>query len=294
MTDEGSFWVAGLKLGGPGDDYIVTDFDAGSSDSRVQDVDYPSADRTRFGRDYVGAPTWSWTVLISPRDGDVLGAQQRLAAAWRNTSTRNTPGAVTQLVVQRNGVKYAVWGRCRRIVFDAGETDWLRQGAAFATLDFKLDAPVMALAGKNVESLGLLTPAGDGGLIIPVGVPAVLSAGSSFAQKREGTLVVGGRLPAPFTLEVSGPVTGALQEGVVSGNGWRVELARPVAWDETLVVDTRSGLVTVNGRSTPGAVTARTRLTSRLSPGAQTFSFTGIDATASSRVKLSWFDLQPL
>lgn len=290
MSDEGCFWIGGLKLGGPGSDYTLTAVEYPAADVRAADVDSPTGDGSRFGRDTLTTGTYAFQVLIDPDDGDVWGAMARLSSVWRDDTVRSVAGRTVPLVFQRAGQRFTAHGRPRKFQVDAGDSDTLTQGALLVTCDFKPETPGLGVGAQRSESLGLLQPFGDGGLTIPVDVPTILSAGATSDQAREGVFTVGGTVAAPFVLDVTGPVSGALQNAVITGDGWRVELSRPIAWDQTLRIDTRTMSVTVNGTPTPGAVSARTRLSSRLRPGYQSFTFSGIDDTASARATLRWFD----
>lgn len=294
MNDEGCFWIGGLKLGGPGSDYVLTSVDYPSADVRAADVDNSVTDGVRFGRDTIGAGTYTFGVLIQPADGNVWAAMTRLASVWRSDTVRGKPGATVPLSFQRAGQRLTVYGRPRKWQLDAGDADHLTQGALLASCEFKTEGPFVGVGTQRAESLGLLTPFGDGGLTLPVDVPVILTAGSTSDQAREGVFTVGGSVATPFVLDVTGPVSGSLQNAVVAGNGWRIELTKPLAWDQTLRVDTRTMTVTTNGTPTPGAVSARTRLTGRLTPGYQSFTFTGIDDTASARATLRWYDTTTL
>ena len=294
MSDEGCFWIGGLKLGGPGDDYVLTSVDYPSADVRSADVDTSISDGVRFGRDTLGAGTFSFQVLIAPADGDAWAAMNRLAAVWRTSTVRAKPGVTMPLTFQRAGQRLTVYGRPRKWQPDAGDADTLAQGAVIVSCDFKTDGPLVGVGTQRAESLGLLAPLGDGGVTIPVDVPIILSAGATSDQAREGVFTVGGTERTPFVLDITGPVSGSLQNATVAGNGWRIEVTRPLAWDQTLRVDTRTMTVTINGAPAPGAVSARTRLTGRLTPGYQSFTFTGIDDTASARATLRWYDTTTL
>lgn len=296
--DNGTYWVGGngtpvIALCPPGgDEYtILADgLDRGSSDLRTQDADLPGMDGTRFGRDYLTGPTFQFTVMAQPADGDTESSVARLAALWHDRELRTSPGRVIPIRYVRNGQMYTVWGRPRKFAADAGTYDTFEDGFAIINLEFKLDTAFAGVGAERSETLGLLRPVSDGGLILPADVPFDLSPGSESSQARDGVFTVAGSVPAPFTLEIKGPVTGSVSDAIVTGDGWRVHVTKPIAWDQKFKLDTRTMLATINGASRPGVLSASTRVTGRLTPGRQSFTFSGNDTTGSARATLRWYD----
>ncbi|NHN55769.1 hypothetical protein G9U51_08265 [Calidifontibacter sp. DB0510] len=269
--------------------------DPGSADTRAQDVENPVADATWFGRDFLTGPSIQFTLGI--RDlraemtggpGDMWAIQARLAAAWRADRVRSTPGALSSLVFQRAGRVYRVWGRPRG--FGLKPSERADDTYTEAVGSFKLAAPTVEYDQLNQVTAQLLEASSDGGLVLPAVVPFELRPGS---QTRQGTATVGGTVPACFTVTIRGPVTGALSQARVYGPGWSISLTKPVAYDQTVVIDTRTQMVTVNGASSPGLIGPRDRLDARLNPGAQILGFDGSDPSNTARATFAWRDTIP-
>lgn len=290
----GTFWIKDVAFQ-PRDDQgtetyvlITKGADLGTAEVRDQDATNPVADGQRFGRDFLSGPTYQFTVLVKPSDGDVEGAVNRLANIWHDETLRTNPGAVTPLYFQRGGKRYVVFGRPRKFAEEAGDRDTFADGYTIVDCDFKTESPLRGIATVRSASMGLLQPTSDGGLTLPADVPFMLAPGTQ--QTREGSFTVGGTARTPFVLTITGPVTGALTGAAVKGNGWSLALSRPLLAGQKLVIDTRLQTALLNGVSSPGILTARSRLSGKLSPGPQTMSFTGTDGSATARVELRWYD----
>jgi hypothetical protein len=158
-----------------------------------------------------------------------------------------------------------------------------RQGAGPVVIDFALTDPVVY--ADALESLELsLVQDTDGGAVWPVTWPVVWGASS---VARQGLVFVDGDARVPFRVVVVGPVTGQCSDITVTGPGWAVDVPGPVAFDEQLVVDTRSMTATIGGRHGV-ELSRRTRLNARLAPGQSELTFSCADATRTATATVSW------
>ena len=263
-------------------------YDPGSSEFRTNDIESQVADLTMFGRDLLTGPTIEFTLGIR-NDVDVWPVVADLTKAWRADTVRRTPGALSALVFVRAGRTYRAWGRSRKFGLQPAPRADDEFQTAIAT--FKVAEPFIELDALNTVTCRLLEPVGDGGVVFPVVFPVEFRPSS---QAREGSAVVGGIAPAHFTVTIKGPVTGQLSQARVYGPGWSISITRPLAYDETVVIDTRRQTVTLNGRSMPGLIGPRDRLDARLSPGSQVLGFEGSDPSGTATAAFSWRDTIPV
>lgn len=289
---DGAFNLDGFEFGASSDTVEVLEggFDPGQSSVRTQDSDRAHADGSLFGRDFYTGPTFTFTLLVYNTE-DSRRAAADLAAVWRRDAIRTTPGALSTLRFARAGTTYQVRGRPRDFAVSAQDTN--DDTLQVVNCTFKCDSPVMEIyegAPKRVD-MRLVAGSGDGGLVLPAPVPFELRPAS---QGRTNAALVGGSIDTSFSVTIAGPVSGELSQARVYGGGFDYAITRPIARGQTVVIDTRTQAVTLNGTSTPGLISPKARLTSRLSPGAQSFNFTGSDPTNTATATVQWRDALPL
>ena len=292
VVREMTYRLDGYEFGTPWHDVLVTrgGFDPGAIEGRAQDVDKPADDGSWMGRDYLTGPETAFKLTVNTRSGaDGMAALAQLAQVWRADSVRTTPGALSVLQYYRGGRWWRVYGRARK--FAAAPKEFTREQVQLVDATFKAAAPFVETDELHTVTRQLLQPVGDGGVVFPVVFPVEFRPSS---QAREGDLTVGGVSPAQFQVTVKGPVTGQLSQARVYGPGWSISLARPLAYDDTVVIDTRRQVVWWNGVSSPGAIGARDRLDARLTPGVQTFGFAGSDPSGTATASLAWRDTYPI
>lgn len=291
---DGTYILDGYEFGTPSHDVIILSggLDPGSSSYRVQDTDNPVDDGGWFGRDYLNGPTYQFTLGFRNDFGDVQDTVNRFRTAWRADAVRSTPGALSALTFQQAGKVYRLWGRSRDFALQpttVADDHW-RTGVA----SFKVATPYVEENQFNQVVVKLLEPIGDGGVTLPADIPFDLDLGSPGSQARQGAAVVGGSAPAHMTVAIKGPTTGSLTGARVYGPGWSIQLQRPVAYDQTVYIDTRREAVYVNGVSTPSMVSARDRLGVQLLPGSQIIGFDGNDPSATATATFGWRNTMPL
>jgi hypothetical protein len=129
-----------------------------------------------------------------------------------------------------------------------------------------------------------IVPATTGGLEAPLAAP--LSTVRSSAP-RAGIVANLGDSDTPVKVVFKGPVT---NPWVRSSAGLEVGLTGTLAYDQTVTVDSHSGLVTrQDGSPAAGLLTRKTRLsTTWLQPGTTELTFGGVDPTGTATATLSW------
>lgn len=287
---EGQFQLGSLVFGRPEDDVTVltSGFDRGNSEPRTQDIDNPVGDGGMFGRDYVAAPSWGFTLGVKA-DSDVRAILDNLAATWRADSIRTTPGAVTTLRYMEAGRERIVYGRPRRYAEtpnEVADNEW-----QIVETDFKLADPYCYDAAQNTLRMTLLETASNGGLVLPAVLPFELGRSSS---TRSGVINVEGTASTPLTVEIRGPVSGVLSNPSVTGPGFAITLNATVAYDQTIVIDTRAKTVKRNGVSIAGALSRYSRLDARLRTGTSEVAFAGSDPSNTATATFKWRSAYPL
>lgn len=264
---------------------FVQDFDPGSPEWVTQDEGNPNSDGDMFGRDYLRGPVWTFTLGTMTCDAE--GAQALIRHAmrvWRQTVDRRNPGAETVLRYGIAGEMRRVYGRPRnfdQLFGDRGIDD----GYASATATFKLSDHLTYDDTPQSVSLDLLATSA-GGLELPAVLPAELGRNAS---ERQGIVDVEGDTPTPFTATIHGPSTGTASKFWLTGPGWRIDVDRPLAWDQTMTIDTRAHTVLrSDGASLSGGLSRRSDLSARMEPGPAEVAFGANDPSFTARAVIEW------
>lgn len=248
------------------------------------DRQLPRSDGTRFGRDYRGGRTITFTMHVFgdavPRGHDILG---ELGAAWSGDARRRIPGAVQTLRIKSGGRTRRVYGRSRR--FAPISTRVAAGGWAPVTADFRTVDQYFYDDTESVNTVAIVPPSG-GGLIAPLVAP-LSTVAVSYAP---GEITVGGTVGAWPVYVIHGPIS--LPTVDVIGE-YRVTLGTIIGHDQFVVVDTRpwsrgvrlNGFANIAGQLTP----ATPRLSEmRLSPGPHEIILSGLDETGTSSLVVAW------
>lgn len=250
------------------------------------DRQLPRSDGIRFGRDFRGARTISFTMHVFGDFGtDGLAILDDLTSAWMGDPIRRLPGAVQTLRIKCDGRTRRVYGRSRRfepISTKIAATGWAPVAADFRTVDhyFYDDDE------KN-NTVAIVPPSG-GGLIAPLVAP-LTTLGISYAP---GEINVGGTVPCYPVFIIRGPISLPTIDAI---GEWRITLAAVIAHDEFVVVDSRpwtrgvrrNGITNIAGLLTP----ASPRLSQvRLTPGPHEIILSGLDETGTSSLTVAWRD----
>lgn len=265
---------------------VVTSFEPGEPEERNQDADNPVSDGVMVGIDRLGGATW--TFELATNRADMAGARasaREFAAAWRKGKA-SAPGVLVPLRYRLADTDdtFRVYGRPGRYAGPNGDVV-MRQGAARIVCEFRVSDPLAYDDAQASLSLSLVTDGGTG-TVLPVTLPTVLGVPDGL---RQGVVNVAGDAGTPMLIEITGPVTGTASSPSVRGPGWRVELpGLEVAYDETVVIDTRARTVTKNGVSVAGFLSRKSSLAARLMPGSQELVFGCTDSTNTARATVLW------
>ena len=289
LFDDYQFEIDGFIFG-RGATVFVEDgtFEPGSVEWRTQDTDVAGGDGGVFGRDYISAPTWAWTLGVDRlTTAGALADMAELSKRWLGGRARRNPREVTTLRYQLNGRIRQVYGRPRNLAPTLDTR--LTQGYAAYAADFKCADHLSYDANEQIVTIPLVAPY-TGGFTVPAKMP--WRSIRSLTSERRGAGVVRGDAETWPVIEIQGPISGGVLECV---GRWRIELARTVAADQTLTIDTHpwARTVTMND-STAGAggfLGRRTRLSALyLAPGACQFLLTGSAATPGAVATVRWRD----
>lgn len=279
---EASFDLNGLNFGGELDDIVVTAFDPGQVGMRDQDIDF--RDGILMGRDHLTPPVWTFEMTTN-REGaaEALDALAALSGAWRDDRRRSRPDLMSVLRYRLGGRTRRVYGRPRR--WRSGINDALWDGMATAVADFQLADARYYSEGTNVEKIGFKNEGEAGGLMTPLTTPLTTVAG----VVRDGLIDYNnGTAPSPPIITIRGPITNPK----VTGPGWVVELAANIPANQAVVVDCRPWVLqatSLSGTPMGHTLSRQTRLSNVLIPvGSSEIKFSGIDATKTSTVEISW------
>lgn len=277
---------------GDGDPYVIAPVpELGSVEPEVQDTPYPSADGTRFGRDYRPGRTVTFEFGVNKyAEVDGADAHGTLAKAWRADAIRTTPGAVAELHVRRAGRERVAYGRPRRFASAFHEAVW--SGYSLATADFVASDDLWYDASESVMTLGLV-PTDQGGFITPFVFPLTSTAASGSPA---GQVQSGGLVETWPVVTFQGPV----QRPSIELTGlWKFELDANIAFDQSVTIDTRPWARTVlrsDGASLAGKLTRKSaRLSKATIPPGESFQvrFTGTDLTGTASMSLRFRDAYP-
>ncbi len=264
----------------------IMDWTPGSAPTRTQDVDNPTGDGVRMGKDFKGSTSWAFGLYTNGETEDeAWAALSDLAAAWDADDVRTDPGAVMPLRFRVAGQNRRVYGRPRR--WTASPTNLSLGGRIDIEADF---ATVDHLVYDDEMKTQIVTIAPplelDAGLEVPFIPPFVTSAGAS---RRETSIEIGGSVPTPIILTFTGPVEGAQ----VQIGDWTAALIDPVQHDNPVTIDARPWVRAATLQNGGGVrVSPRVTRISKmwLPPGHHNVVFTGVDPTGTASVLVSWHD----
>lgn len=276
---DGQYALDGFTFG-RGTPIGVRSVDRGANVVRNQDHPAPGRPGRMMGHDIEDGGEWTLELMARAASGPaVKAALAELAEAWRRPYRA---GQFSVLRWQEYGQVRRVYGRARDFR-DFAHPHLIESGRIPTLATFQLADPIVYDDAAHSLDLGLLSAPG-GGVVWPVSFPFVWG---SAPGRRDGEVVVGGRVPVPFELTFHGPASGSASGFWAAGAGWRVDLAATLAWDQSVTIDTRTGTVLrSDGRSLAGNARGRF-LTARLQPGAQEVSWGATDPTGTARMTLT-------
>lgn len=277
---DGRFDLNGFEFGA-GTEVKVRMLDTGSRVVRDQDWPNPAGDGLLMGEDREEGDEWTFDLVVKGGGGAAtFDLAEALRGAWKR---RHGPGEYSVLRYGLPGRRRRVYGRPRRFA-PTGRA--VKEGWHFnhypVLATFRLADPLVYDDEARVLDLGLVQSE-QGGVVLPATLPWVLAGREG---RRDGQVTVEGHAEVPFTLTFHGPTSGTATGWWAQGRGWRVDLDAPIAWDQSVTIDTRSGTVLrSDGVSLAGAARGRF-LSARLRPGAQEVSWGANDPTGTARMRL--------
>jgi hypothetical protein len=265
-------------------DIAVVDWTPGAPSTRTNDVDNPTGDGVRMGRDFKGSATWNFSLSVDGKDEqDGWEKLARLAEVWDGDWVREEPDRVLPLRFRIAGETRVVYGRPREWTAIPNNLSLMGRidvEASFVLVDHRvygdeLHSQVIRLVAPLEVDAGFTTP------FIP---PFTSDAGSAV---REDQITIGGAIPTPIIVTFSGEVDNAM---VVIG-GWSAGLAEPTRPDNPITIDARPWVRSATHTDGGGAkVSARVTRISKmwLPPGKHTVIFTGDDRSGTGTALVSW------
>lgn len=228
-------------------------FDPGEQEWLTQDGQNTRRGVVGFGRDVLGAKTWTWESHTDQEDVETaVNVLDRFSAAWSPESLARTPGALTAVRYRLAGRDRRVFGRPRR--YAAPPTNLILNGYVPVTHDFQC---VDSFTYDDVESSAEIlyaSSAEGGGFVLPAQLPVTTmpSAGNG-----SGQLTVGGTARAYPVIRFNGPWTNPVMTTDDWTLRWTGEIG-PNAWVE---IDARPWALTVKDQSGASAVEGLSRRT---------------------------------
>ena len=264
--------------------HLSTHPELGPVNRTVDDADLPRTDGVVMGVDYVGGQAIGLSFGIDGKtEADVRAKYGLLTSVWDAPTVRGKAGALAELVSDTGRRAY---GRPRRFAPTAFDlwSSYIRAVADFETVDRHWYGPV-----DHEASVSIVPPAG-GGLVAPLASPLTTTRSSD----RSTVLEVGGEVPTWPVFTVQGPITNPVVEIV---GLLRLEFNLTLAYDQSLVIDTRPGRRTIL-RGTGSVAGALRRTSTRLvnasvPPGRYELVLRGTSAPGTSRVSMRWRDAFP-
>lgn len=277
------FRYRGVEFGGNTGPLIVTGFDPGPVDVRMQDTEAPQRDGVIPGRDLLGAATWG--IDLSTNEDDIVGAltaNASLEAAWKDPAVRLRPTVKEPLSYEIGGRWRRVYGRPGTYVGLNGDVRSM-QGGGSINADFRVLDPIHYDDAEQMVRLDII-PATAGGFRAPFVFP--LSSLATPAA-RAGFVTNQGDAPTPLKAVFHGPIS---NPWVRAAAGWEIGLTGSIAYDMAVTVDPLAGTVTrSDGAPVAGMLTYATRLSeSKLPAGQSELTFGGTDQTGTAYVELRW------
>lgn len=282
MRNDSWFDLDGYQFG-KGKDVFVQSLDPGEADWTTQDAENAVADGQRFGRDFLRGPEWTFGCGVDATDAEsALTVLREFAKAWRNRAHRQTPGTFSTLRYNVAGRTRRVYGRPRSLTYPPDQTMW--QGYIPVTAKFQTVDPLHYADAQQSQSVTLVSTS-TGGWVWPAVFPISTIGGG----QRQGIIAeTGTDVEAPVIVTFNGPIDNPW----VECQDWRIELTSTLAYDQSVVIDTRPWVNTVlrnDGASLAGDLTRKSNLRdARLSAGGAELIFGGNDTTRTATCKVTW------
>lgn len=230
-------------------------FDPGETPWLTQDSQNTRRGVNAFGRDVLGADTWTWSSHVN--ETDVASARETLEAfktAWRPEALAREPGLQTAIRYRLGDEHRRVFGRPRR--FAAPPSNLILSGNVPVDHDFQL---VDSFTYDDVEQSQLMpfsTSVVGGGMTFPITLPLVSDPAEANGSYQ---LTVGGTARVYPIIRFNGPWTNPS----FSTEDWRLTWNGGIPAGQWVEIDTRPWMLTVlnqSGASVAGGIPKRTWL----------------------------------
>lgn len=273
----------------------------GGKNVRNRDVEHPTRDGMRPGRDLAGSQTHAFSLFANQEnEHDAWAAVEQLQYAWDADDERMTAGEVLALRYNIAGQTRRVYGRPRRWTpssTETGVTGRIDIEADFVTVD-----QIVYEDELQSETFPIAPPTDvTAGMIPPVIMPFTSSAGVSTTIY---DIAVGGTRSTPVWItfeadygladasiritEKTKP-TGAPESYQLTD--WTAALRDPVLAGDPVTIDARPW-ITAATKSSGGGARVNPRVTRIhqmwLPPGEHAVAFTGNDPTGTATATVSW------
>jgi len=237
----------------------------------------PRSDGRRFGRDTRPGSRVLLDLEFRPEGGRSLDRVMRdFSALWRGDAVRSRGGEMAELVSHTGRTAF---GRPREVVPNRKNMQF---DVSTATTEFECVDDLWY--GAEEELVLRFTPEFTGGLPVPAEVPFVLGGGTGSQDK---VVTVAGDVETWPVFEIHGPIMDPFID--VPGVG-RLQFTGQIAYDRTLIVDTRHWRRSVRLDSVPAPgflAPAGSRLSDMsMAPGAYRVIFGGYDPSGTSSMRV--------
>lgn len=277
----GDFEIDG-NLYGKRQGVFVRNVGLGGSEWRTQDAVNPAGDDKYFGRDYLTPGSWTLNLGTNGRSrSEDLAALASVARVWNKPLRR--PGAESVLKYCIDGRVRRLYGRCRGVIPEVNQA--FLTGYVPATATFDTRDPLVYDDTERSSGRITLLPAPSGGVLLPATLPFTLSK----AVPRSGLVDVGGDAETPVRIIGHGPLTG---KWAVTVGGRRVEMNHTLAYDRSVLIDTRTmTVIDDTGANLAGKLSRKVFLPDvRLAPGPSEVIFEGNDDSGTSWAEVLFHD----
>lgn len=259
---------------GRGTDYPWADFPAGFGTPavRTQDAARPDRDGIFPGLDLLDARTLIFDVYVFGDDEEDGEDKLNVLKAFFARADEN----LTLTVNITGTVEYALVGRPRGV--DVVLDRKLRAGVYRARCSFVATDPRLYVNGETIAVIDVAT--GEG-----VGLEFDATPDFSFGGTiTEGSALItnGGLYPTPFRVEFSGPLTNP--RIINADTGYELSFTGELAAGETLLVDTDTRTVLLNGTSSRYSWLATQSRWFDLPPGNTTLQFVAVAGTGQATI----------
>lgn len=272
---------------GRGTNYHVEHVDFGDAEIRTNDEFITREDGERFGRDYMGGRTITFTINILTRNGDGAALYAKMERAWRTNDTgggptRHRSGVMSRLRMNRHGRPKFVYGRPRAIAPTTGRVD---QGWIPVTCTFKTESHRYYEDALKQNSITVVPPT-SGGFMWPITFPLATVPLSTQAD----IVQVLGDEDSWLVSRIDGPIANPIIDVV---NYWQIKCNFTLGPTDYVEIDPRPWRRIVRKNGTipmRGAFTTDSRRLSGqwVPPGVHQVVLRGTDPTGTARLTTSW------